>query len=369
MTTHWNSSKRKLEDMNKEPSTAEAELAQKAKEEQLEKARTLLNEQQALWDRAQVLLSEDLTQDPEMVALLVAITGATNTASGDSRTQDNMVKQLKLALGYKDLSSTGDWQKDLLRQFSTNSNKVTTAGGVTTLKPDILKRLSGEEGEFNMADWLSRLNRQDIGESICEGEQEGGCKHGKLKSGILEKATMNIMHKETWPQKSLMEDWADEDIEFRQMQFEHHVAGEVCTIETCTQPAEILGLLKLLRRMAYAKLRGYDWTAVRKMYAAILRSIEVREYSWEFNFGGFEGILFKRPPQCRGRTEGERIKDNNQKKWFSRDWNKPEGCNKTSPHKAWFGSGSSAISRTVIHMCVACYIHEGQGTKGPPRGP
>ena len=43
------------------------------------------------------------------------------------------------------------------------------------------------------------------------------------------------------------EDWADEDVEFKQMKFEHLVAGETRMIETCTDPAQILGRLRLLR--------------------------------------------------------------------------------------------------------------------------
>ena len=78
--------------------------------------------------------------------------------------------------------------------------------------------------------------------------------------------------------KNLLEDWADEEMEFKQLQFEHLVVGELHTIETCTDPAQILGRLRLLRQIAYAKLRGYDWPVIRKMYAAILRSIEAREH-------------------------------------------------------------------------------------------
>ena len=33
--------------------------------------------------------------------------------------------------------------------------------------------------------------------------------------------------------------------------------------------------------MAYLKLRGYEWNLIRKMYAAILTSIETKEYLWE----------------------------------------------------------------------------------------
>ena len=71
---------------------------------------------------------------------------------------------------------------------------------------------------------------------------EGECRTSK-KSGILDRATTNIQQKQIWPQQNLGEDWADEDIEFKQIKFEHMVAGETRTIETCTDPAQILGRL------------------------------------------------------------------------------------------------------------------------------
>ena len=73
---------------------------------------------------------------------------------------------------------------------------------------------------------------------------------------MLDKSTTNIQCKETWPQKNLGEEWEEEEVEFKQLRFEHLVAGETRTIETCTDLAQILGRLRLLRRISYLKLRG-----------------------------------------------------------------------------------------------------------------
>ena len=43
---------------------------------------------------------------------------------------------------------------------------------------------------------------------------------------MLDKSTTNIQCKEVWPQKNLGEDWAEEEIEFKQLKFEHLVAEE-----------------------------------------------------------------------------------------------------------------------------------------------
>ena len=115
----------------------------------------------------------------------------------------------------------------------------------------------------------------------------------------------------------------------------------------CTKPAQILGRLKLMRRMAYAKLRGYDWTMIRKMYAAILTSVKARENTWESNFDRFKNILYTRS------QPKNRDKDRD-KKWYCRDYNRPEGCTRPSPHRV--PVGSAGINRTVLHMCATCYM-------------
>ena len=267
--------------------------------------------------------------------------------------QSKLMENLLNTLQGKQVESNITRQKDILRQFLVDSNKVTTTGGATTLKPDLLKKLTGESDSFNMTEWLANFNRRTSEEGKCDSCQEE-CKHHK-KSGMLEKATANIQHKEIWPQKNLLEDWADEELEFKHMMFEHYVAGEARTIETSTEPAQILGRLRLLRKLAYAKLRGYEWPLIRKMYAAILRSIETKENTWESNFDRYETILYRRAPIKREDKPGQT--SSNSKKWFCRDWNKGN-CQKSSPHKAWFGTGTNAVQRTVLHICATCYMKE-----------
>ena len=176
---------------------------------------------------------------------------------------------------------------------------------------------------------------------------------------MLDKATTNIIRKEVWPQKNLGEDWAKEEIEFKQLKFEHLVAGETRTIEICTDPAEILSRLQLLRCIAYLKLRGVDWQLLRKMYAAILSSIETRKYSWESNFDRFESILYRRILTNKGMDrDGRDHRPQEGRKRFCRDFNKPEGCPKNSPHPVWIGTGTTANKRMVYHCCAACLIRD-----------
>ena len=150
------------------------------------------------------------------------------------------------------------------------------------------------------------------------------------------------------------------------------VAGETRTIETSTEPAEILGHLRLLCRVAYLKLRGYEWNLIRKMYAAILMSIETKEYSWESNFDRFETILYRRVAlDSRSQQHDSRHneRESGGRKRFCRDFNKPEGCPKNSPHTSWFGSGSNAAKRLVHHLCAACLIRDKQQREHPEGHP
>ena len=257
----------------------------------------------------------------------------------------------------------------MIRALATQSNKAAGPGGTNILRPDLLEKLNtGAAGNTDMSHWLANFNKEDEGESLLRfglGEPEGECKHIKQKSGMLDRATMNIRQKQVWPQKNLGEDWAKEELEFKQIRFEHLVAGETRTIELCTELGQILGRLRLLRCMAYLKLRGYEWKLLRKMYAAILMAIERGEYTWESNFDRFETILYNRA-FMKQRSGPPREKFQEKKIWYCRDYNR-EGCNKNSPHQAWFGSGSSAVKRQVIHACATCLLRD-KTPKDHPEG-
>ena len=96
-------------------------------------------------------------------------------------------------------------------------------------------------------------------------------------------------------------------------------------------------------------------------YAAILSSIETREYSWESDFDRFESILYRKVFSDRTLDRADRDRDHRPvetRKRFCRDYNKLEGCTKTSPHSTWFGLDPSATRKTVYHYCAACLIRD-----------
>ena len=339
----------------------QARLAQEAEHKKnRDLVDSLMAQQKQLQEQATAM--QGLNMDEESRVLLSTIltkngnsgpsTSQENTNRGGVQQEQQLIEQLKRTLGIKEAGSE-DPQKAILKQFLTKSNSINGPGGTTTLKSQLLKQLAGEEEDFNMAEWLSLFNKQEQGELWGDIDDEG---RGRAsRSGILDKATSNIQHKEIWLQKNLLEDWADEEVSFNQLLFEHYVAGEARTIELCTEPAQIFGRLKLIRRIAYAKLRGYEWHLIRKMYAAILTSIEARENTWESNFDRFENILYRRLHK--------NPKDKEVKKWYCRDYNRPEGCSRQSPHKA--PVGAAGIIKTVLHICAACWMKDKAEKKHP----
>ena len=178
-------------------------------------------------------------QEP-LEALRRTITGtACNRAD-----QEVLIEQLRTALAPKETEK--DSNRALLKTLITAQKKTMGVGGSSTLRTDTLNKLSSEP-EFSMAEWLASLNKQEgeseisrlLGKNDDEFDCRAECKHGKMRSGMLDKSTTNIQCKEVWPQKNLGEDWAEEEIELKQLRFEHLVAGETRTIETCVDPAQI----------------------------------------------------------------------------------------------------------------------------------
>ena len=325
-------------------------------------------------EREKALLVQELQRQQE--ALQKQILDITNGTQGSSpshhpnpstnnNSQEALIEQLTAALGGRD--EERDQNKALLKALLTANNRTSGSSGTSTLRPELISKLTSP-GEFSMAEWLASLNKQEEGEfditRVLNKDDESDCRqecrHQQRKSGMLDKSTTNIRHKEVWPQKNLGEDWVEEEIEFKQLRFEHLVAGETRTIETCTDPAQILGRLRLLRRIAYLKLRGIEWHLLRKMYAAILSSIETREHSRESNFDRFESILYRKVWSER-QMDRERESNNRPsegRKRYCRDYNRPEGCPKSSPHMVWMGSGPSATKRMVYHCCAACLVRD-----------
>ena len=238
--TEW--FKAKLNDLHKpdkNPEELERLRREQARQRELEELRS---QQEQITKRMEELNQGVPSHEPQGDPLL-PIRRALNQESSESSNPDLLLQQLKAVLTNK---KEEDPNKALLKALITAQNKVPGQGGTNTLNPGLVNTLGGGESGNTMADWLAGLNKQEEGESDVAQYGEGDPRQGRVRSGILDKAITNIQQKQVWPQQNLGEDWADEDVDFKQIKFEHLVAGESQTIETCTDPAQILGRLRLL---------------------------------------------------------------------------------------------------------------------------
>ena len=123
------------------------------KVEEVENAKATLQElveqQKQIAARAAELVQITGNTSPEVQALLSANKRQDNSTE---KGQLEMLEQLHKALAPREPTVSGDWQKDVLRQFLTSSNKTTVPGGATTLKPDLLRCLMDEGEDFCMAE-------------------------------------------------------------------------------------------------------------------------------------------------------------------------------------------------------------------------
>ena len=142
----------------------------------------------------------------------------TDDSNPTPSSSEHLLQQLRAALTGKQGEEPN---KSLLRALSLPHNRAAGEGGTNTLKSNILSSILPGEGPSHTADWLANMNRQEEGEfkinRYALGEGDPNQRQGKVKSGILDRATSNIQQKQVWPQQNLGEDWADEEIKFCQL--------------------------------------------------------------------------------------------------------------------------------------------------------
>ena len=136
--------------------------------------------------------------EKEMADLMGTKGPAADTNKGGNLSGQLLLEQLRTVLNTREEEK--DPNKALLKALLTAQNKTTGSSGMSTLKPEVLSRLSGER-EFSMAEWLASLKRQEEGESEIiklfakhddDSDCRSDCRHTNMRSGMLDKATTNI---------------------------------------------------------------------------------------------------------------------------------------------------------------------------------
>jgi hypothetical protein len=116
----------------------------------------------------------------------------------------------------------------------------------------------------------------------------------KMKSGIFDHPSDEVVKKQMWPQSKLQFEYAGSKIYFDDLEFNLYVAGGLEILSTAKiSETERVGRTKLLKKIAYYT-ELYDWKGLKKLYAHIIRQIENELGDWSGDFSKIETpILIK----------------------------------------------------------------------------
>ena len=185
----------------------------------------------------------------------------------------------------------------------------------------------------------------------------------RIKSGINAKPNSEVSEQKRYPQFSLgqVSGFVGQDIRFEHLTYEQFLAGELTTIINCTDPIEARGRTEILERHTLWRMRiNVTWPQVRGTYSYILRKIENQEITWQTDWDKFERHIYEKvsipnsgntsTPMAmwRNRTNNPEVV------WFCKAYQKPEGCNRESPHASRIGTQY----KQVHHICALCWLRD-----------
>ena len=186
----------------------------------------------------------------------------------------------------------------------------------------------------------------------------------KPKSGMVAMPFDNIKTPQIWPHYNLAFGFVTDAIQFHQISFELYIAGKTKTLMNCTDPLEIKRRLSLMSRLGYLKHKGYSWSNLRTLYAAIVNHIKKHETSWVSDWKYIEDMVLEsalRNPGDKGKCKLSAIRG---EQWYCRDYNRPEGCNRNAPHEAVV----RGRRHQVKHFCAKCWLNEQEVRNHPECG-
>ena len=202
---------------------------------------------------------------------------------------------------------------------------------------------------------------------------------GDVRSGMTARAIDRVKSSQHWAHAALPGDYNSEaNTAFSDLDFRRLVSGEMeIILEFRLSQTELEGRLRLLRTLSVL-LGSYPWTAVRSVYAAVLRRIELGRMTWSSDIGetmSFTLLTYaaKNPvgdsrPERQDRTNsGKRNVGPSHKSSTgeARVWYCPEyqrgTCAHNEPHqKEMYGKPV-----TVHHVCAKCLLRDRREAKHP----
>lgn len=118
------------------------------------------------------------------------------------------------------------------------------------------------------------------------------------------KGRLYVVKPQIWPNMKLQLEYCGKDINFSNLNFKMLVAGKLEIISDPTISSnEREGRLRLLKEVVYISY-SFDWKAVRKMYAAVLRRIKMAELDWNSDFNMVQTSVLSRVCYYHKKSQG-----------------------------------------------------------------
>ena len=179
-----------------------------------------------------------------------------------------------------------------------------------------------------------------------------------IKSGINAKPTSSVREQLKYPHFSLgqVSGYIGQNVQFHQLTYDQFVAGELTTIINSEDPAEQIGRTELLQHVALWKLRSnVTWQQIRSTYEHVIRRIENQEIGWDTDWERYEKHIYDKVPTKVEKSRAiSKTANNGDIVWFCKSYQRPDGCNRNSPHVAKV----SGVMRQVHHICATCWYKE-----------
>ena len=187
-----------------------------------------------------------------------------------------------------------------------------------------------------------------------------------VKSGLVARSTDNVRYPQTWPHVALQDEFFNQALEFKELDFRLFVAGE---LEIATSPdisdRERTGRLLLLKQLAY--LHGvHDWGILRNIYLSVVRKIEMGSLHWGSSFmHDIQWILTKHTVTQASRTsrpitKAGRNNAPDKKIWYCIDYNRGK-CAFRENHYSNINGQQEWVTHTYSH----CYKRDGSTPEHP----
>jgi len=209
---------------------------------------------------------------------------------------------------------------------------------------------------------------------------------GPVVSGFHMRATDRVVNPQRWAHSAIEGDFDNEaGTKFADLDYKMLVSGELeILMDRTTRKSEKEGRLRLLKLLSNL-LNYHSWSLVQKVYAAVLRKIELGRYSWGGDFektaqyilltnGGQKASAIKKysdnkPGQASynnsKQQDGSSRKNASSgsfrtKTWFCQDY-QTNDCTQTDPHPGM--KYGNAV--TFSHICAKCWMKDAKEMKHP----